>query len=72
MTYLLNTAGYEQTKQKLAGLAARRAAVLAKPAISEAHRRAVLASYADMIRQYRKEIKLYEAYQEHAALDRGS
>jgi hypothetical protein len=54
-------AGYLQTKAKLADLLERRARITPRADLSLVHRAEVLRSYDRMIRQYRREIKLYEA-----------
>ncbi len=57
----LSDAGYLQTRAKLADLLERRARIAPRADLSPAHRAEVLRSYDRMIRQYRREIKLYEA-----------
>lgn len=61
MTPLLTPEGYAQTKTKLANMHARLASLRARTDISTIHLREVESSYLDMIRQYRRELKLYEA-----------
>jgi hypothetical protein len=61
MTPVLNEAGYLQTRAKLADLLERRSRIAARADLSPPHRVEVLRSYDRMIRQYRREIKLYEA-----------
>ena len=61
MTPLLTEAGYLRTREKLAGMEARLAALRERTDIHPSHRSAVERSYQDMIGQYRREIKLYEA-----------
>ena len=61
MTPALTDAGYLQTKVKLSDLIERRSRVLDRMDLSPTHRAEVLRSYNRMIRQYRREIKLYEA-----------
>jgi hypothetical protein len=57
----LTPAGYAQTKVKLANTEARLAALRARGDLSATHKGEVERSYLDMISQYRREIKLYEA-----------
>ena len=61
MTPELTDAGYLQTKVKLSHLIERRSRLLDRTDLSPTHRAEVLLSYSRMIRQYRGEIKLYEA-----------
>lgn len=61
MTELLTETGYQLTKQKLANMKARLAALLASADLHPLHRAAVEKSYRDMMRQYLRDIKLYEA-----------
>ena len=61
MTPLLTQESYLQTQHKLARLEARLAALRARPAHNLVHRAEVERSYEEMLRQYRREIKLYEA-----------
>jgi hypothetical protein len=65
MTPELTDAGYLQTKVKLSDLIERRSLLLVRTDLSPTHRAAVLRSCSRMIRQYRGEIKLYDAA--HAA-----
>jgi hypothetical protein len=67
MTPELSDAGYIQTKSKLADLLERRSLIAARTDLSETHRAEVLRSYDRMVKQYRREIKLYEATHETAA-----
>ncbi len=60
MTAALTDAGYIQTKAKLADLVERRSRAKARTDLSPAHRAEVIRSHDRMIRQYRREIKLYE------------
>ena len=64
MTVQLDPRGYEQTKAKLASLERRLAAMQAREHLDPHHREEVLRSYREMLRQYRREIKLYEITQE--------
>jgi len=57
----LNEAGYLQTRAKLADLLERRTRIAARTDLSPAHLGEAVRSYDRMIRQYRREIKLYEA-----------
>lgn len=66
MTAALTDAGYIQTKAKLADLAERRSRVKARSDLTPPHRAEVLRSYDRMIRQYRREIKLFETTRSHA------
>lgn len=66
MTDYLDVQGYEQTKTKLADLERRQSEIAARTDLSPVHREQVLRSYREMMQQYRREIKLYEAMQEHA------
>jgi hypothetical protein len=61
MTPLLTPGGYLQTKEKLAGMEARLAALHGRNDLHPSHRAAVERSYHDMMRQYLREIKLFEA-----------
>lgn len=61
MTAILTAAGYEQTKEKLANLEERMARLDGIPSLSLTHKAEVCRSYDEMIGQYRREIKLYEA-----------
>ena len=57
----LTEAGYDQTRSKLADLLERRSRIATRGDLAPAHREEVVRSYDRMIRQYRREIKLYEA-----------
>ncbi len=61
MTEPMTHAGYLSTKQKLANMEARLAALRARTDLDPAHRAGVEQSYLDMMRQYSRELKLYEA-----------
>jgi len=61
MTADLTEAGYQQTRSKLADLERRLAAIEARSDLAPAHRELVKESYREMMLQYRREIKLYEA-----------
>jgi hypothetical protein len=61
MTEPLTEEGYQLTKQKLANIKARLAALLAGDDLHPLHRAAVEKSYRDMMRQYLRDITLYEA-----------
>ena len=63
MTPLLTPEGYAQTKEKLALMEARLAALRQRGDLAPTHRAEVEHSYEDMIRQYLREIKSYEANQ---------
>ena len=66
MTEYLGPQGYEQTKTKLVDLERRQAELETRTDLSPVHREQVLRSYREMMQQYRREIKLYEAMQEQA------
>jgi hypothetical protein len=66
MTHYLDPQGYEQTKRKLAELEGRQAEIAARTDLSPPHREQVLLSYREMMRQYRREMKLHEAMQKDA------
>jgi hypothetical protein len=61
MTEVLSQAGYEQTKVKLAKLEERLAALASQTNLSPRHKVEAQRSYEQMIGQYLREIKLYEA-----------
>ena len=61
MTARLTPTGYSQTLEKLRDLEQRLADLDRRPDLSEPHREDARRSYERMIRQYRGEIKLYEA-----------
>lgn len=61
----LSEVGYLQTKRKLENLQRRLAAIEAKSGTPPKHRAEVVRSYREMMQQYLREIKLYEA--KHAA-----
>ena len=67
MTEYLGPQGYEQTKTKLADLERRQADIETRTDLAPTHREQVLRSYHEMMQQYRREIKLYEAMQEQAS-----
>ena len=67
MTPELIDAGYIQTKRKLANLLERRSLIAARTDLGETHRAEVFRSYDRMVKQYRREIKLYETTHETAA-----
>lgn len=58
---MLTPEGYVQTKMKLANMEARLAAFQIRNDLNAIHKEEARRSYLDMIRQYRREIKLYEA-----------
>jgi hypothetical protein len=60
MTDSLTETGYVQTKQKLANMEARLAALQARTDLGPIHKREAETSCIDMIRQYKRNIKLYE------------
>ena len=57
----LSPQGYEQTKAKLTNLEARLAEIERRDDLPAGHRREVCRSYHEMMQQYRREIKVYEA-----------
>jgi len=61
MTAELSEVGYRQTCEKLASLEQRLAAIQDRTDIAVGHRDEVVRSYREMISQYLREIKLYEA-----------
>ena len=61
MTEHLSPQGYQQTKAKLANLERRMSAIEARADLAPTHREQVLRSCRQMMQQYRREIKLYEA-----------
>jgi hypothetical protein len=61
MTAKLSAAGYLQTKEKLVLMEARLEELRTRTDLHPVHRAEVERSYEDMMRQYRREIKLYEA-----------
>jgi transposase len=61
MTETLTPVGYEQTKEKLAQLEKRLARLAHRTDLSKQHQSEARRSYEQMISQYRREIKLYEA-----------
>lgn len=60
MTNHLESAEYTVTKEKVAGLRARLAAIQARTDLAPSIRRESIRSYEDMIRQMTKEMRLYE------------
>jgi hypothetical protein len=64
MTEQLSSQGYERTKAKLANLERRLAEIQRRVDLTAEHRAQVLRSYHQMVQQYRREIKLYEAIAE--------
>jgi hypothetical protein len=65
MNAVLTDDGYAQTKAKLADLERRLAVIEGRADLTPAHKAEVLSSYHAQMRQYAREIKLYEAA--HAA-----
>ncbi len=53
--------GYHQTKKKLEQMESRLAALLARTDLQPVYQAEVEKSYQEMIRQYRRDLKLYEA-----------
>jgi hypothetical protein len=64
MTEKLSAEGYEQTKEKLANLKKRLAEMEKRTDLHPEHFASVQRSYKMMMREYLKEIKLYEAKQD--------
>jgi len=64
MTATLTPEGYEQTKEKLRDLETRLAAIENCSDLDASHLESVRRSYKMMMREFLKEIKLYEAKQE--------
>ena len=61
MTPLLTPEGYEATKRKLADMEKRLQALRARTDLNPIHHAEAERSYLDMMRQYLRDIKLYEA-----------
>jgi hypothetical protein len=61
MTEILTPTGYEQTNEKLADLEQRLRRLANRTGLSRLHEEEARRSYEQMIGQYRREIKLYEA-----------
>jgi hypothetical protein len=61
MTPMLTPEGYAQTKSKLENLERRLADLESRTDLKPLHLGEVRRSYKSMIRQYRREMKLYEA-----------
>jgi hypothetical protein len=61
MTIELNEAGYFQTRAKLEAMELRLKALEERDDLPPEHRSEARRSYLEMIRQYTREIKLYEA-----------
>jgi hypothetical protein len=61
MTEPLSHAGYLSVKKKLANMQSRLTALRARTDLEPAHRAAVERSYLDMMRQYLRDVQLYEA-----------
>lgn len=61
MTEPLTTEGYEHTLEKLRDLKSRLAEIDGRTDLTPSHRVSVRQSYNMMIREYMKDIKLYEA-----------
>ena len=70
MNETLTAAGYEQTKNKLAKLEERLLRLARRVDISQHHQSESRHSYEQMIAQYRREIKLYEAAHPEATANR--
>ena len=61
MTELLTSEGYQQTKEKLADLEGRLAEIEKRTDLDPQHLADVRRSYRTVMREYLREIKLYEA-----------
>jgi hypothetical protein len=61
VTEVLTPVGYEQTREKLARLEERLARLAGQTNLSRQHQSEARRSYEQMMGQYRREIKLYEA-----------
>ena len=61
MNEKLTADGYEQTRRKLQSLEQRLAQIEERSDLSPTHRARVVQSYGEMMKQYLREIKLYEA-----------
>ncbi len=61
MREILTAAGYKQTKDKLTNLEQRLAKLDRRQDLSQLHRTEAQRSCKQMIAQYRRELKLYEA-----------
>jgi len=66
MTHELNEVGYHQTRAKLAGMERRLKALEGRTDLTPEHRDATRRSYLEMMKQYSREIKLYEAKHPHS------
>jgi hypothetical protein len=65
MSELLTPEGYASTKEKYANMERRLAALEKRTDLQPEHFAAVRRSYLDMMRQYLRDIKLYEAAMAH-------
>jgi hypothetical protein len=63
MTEILTAEGYEQTKEKLRDLETRFAAIDKRTDLDAEHLASVRRSYKMMMREFLRDIKLYEAKQ---------
>ncbi len=63
MSELLTTEGYEQTKEKLRDLETRLEEIETRTDLDAEHLASVCRSYKMMMREYLRDIKLYEARQ---------
>jgi hypothetical protein len=61
MTHFLSDVGYEQTKEKLSRLQQRLAQLERRTDLAAQHKSEARRSYQEVISQYIREIKLYEA-----------
>lgn len=66
MTHELNDIGYLQTRAKLANMERRLKLLEARIDLSPERRDATRRSYLEMMKQYSREIKLYEAIHPHS------
>jgi hypothetical protein len=67
MKDILTDKGYEQTKAKLAQLEQRLTVLRARTDLHPSHHLAAERSYLDMIGQYKRDLKLYEAVHSQSA-----
>jgi hypothetical protein len=61
MTIPLTLTAYQQTKKKLAQMEARLTALEERNDLEPVHKMEAARSYKEMIAQYRRDVKLYEA-----------
>ncbi len=66
MTHELDEFGYHQTRAKLEGMQRRLKALDERRDVSPEHRDATRRSYLEMMKQYTRDIELYEAKHRHS------